>query len=378
MSGWIDVVGELVARGEDFAAVTVAAVRGSTPREPGARMIVTRTATIETIGGGNLEAACVERARELLVGDAPVSAQLVRYPLGPGFGQCCGGVATILFERVAAGRATWLPALQEYARAGEPCVIVSGAEGCCAGAKLVVARDAWVGTLGDADLDAQAIAQAKTLLDGLGERSRMPRLQALDAAGRTALVLFEPVCPADISIVLFGAGHVGRALVDVLAHVDCRVTWVDPRPGEFPSIVPANTHEVIADSPELEVDRAPAGAYFLVMTHSHPLDFELCERILKRGDFAYLGLIGSRPKRNRFVKYLKREGVTEEALDRMTCPIGVAGVDDKRPATIAIAVAAQLLQVRDATRHAAQPAASEESRAESQRTESKAAAPRAG
>jgi len=345
MSGWIEIAGELATRGEDFVMVTVAAVRGSAPREPGARMIVSRTAAIDTIGGGNLEAACVERARALL-NDAPsVPAQLVRFPLGPGFGQCCGGVATILFERVAYEEAAWIAAVGAPAHTGEPCIVVTGAEGCLAGAKLVVARDACSATLGDADLDAQAIALARQILRG-GRND--PRLHTIAATHKSAIVFVEPVWPPDMTVVLFGAGHVGRALVNALADVDCRVTWVDPRADEFPATMPANARRVVAHAPELEVDRAPAGAYFLLMTHSHPLDFELCERILKRGDFAYLGLIGSAPKRNRFMKYLKREGVPDAALARLTCPIGVAGITGKRPATIALAVAAQLLQVREA------------------------------
>jgi xanthine dehydrogenase accessory factor len=364
MSDWIGPVADLVAQGEDVVTVTVAAARGSTPREPGARMIVTRAATIDTIGGGNLEAACVARAREMLAAGASTSPRLVRYPLGPGFGQCCGGVATLLFERIAANEVAWITAVRAYARTGEPCILISGAEGCSAGARLVVARDACVGTLGEASLDARAAVQARALL-AAGDDGP-PRLLVLEAGPASTVLYVDSIRPSAMQIVLFGAGHVGRALVGVLADLDCRVTWVDARAQEFPRSVPANTQIVAAEAPELEVDRAPSGAHFLVMTHSHPLDFELCERILKRGDFAYLGLIGSVPKRNRFAKYLRREGVSDEVLARLTCPIGVAGVTGKRPATIAVAVAAQLLQVREAAERALQSAASEEVRAGTQ------------
>lgn len=175
-----------------------------------------------------------------------------------------------------------------------------------------------------------------------------PRLEALGASAASTLVFIEPVRACDFEIALFGAGHVGRALVNALADVECRVTWVDSRAGEFPAAVPAHTRVVVTDAPEREVDRMPAGAYFLVMTHSHPLDFELCERALRRGDFAYLGLIGSAPKRARFLKGLKLEGVPESALARLTCPIGVPGIASKRPAAIALSVAAQILQVHEA------------------------------
>jgi len=345
MSGWIEPAAELAARGEAFVRVGVAAVRGSAPREPGAWMIVTRDSVIGTVGGGNLEADCIAKARALLDPGAAPAAQLVRYPLSPGFGQCCGGVTTMLFERVVQGETKGLAAGAAHASAGEAFVVVTGAEGRHGGAQLVIARDAVTGTLGDPELDADTIAHARTLLaSGQGEA----QLRTLEASGESAVLFVEPVWPSAMQVVLFGAGHVGRALVKVLADLDCQVTWVDSRAGEFPATAPANARVVVTDAPELEVDHAPSDAYFLVMTHSHAIDFELCERILKRGDFVYLGLIGSMPKRNRFVKYLQDEGVTEAAIARLTCPIGVAGITGKRPATIAVAVAAQLLQVRGA------------------------------
>jgi len=341
-------------RGEDFVVVTVAGVRGSAPREPGARMIVGLAEAWDTIGGGNLEADCIERARTMLATPESPASGLVRYPLGPGTGQCCGGVATILFQRVAAGGCAWIPVIAAHASAGEPCVLVTGAEGRSSGATLVATRETCAGTLGDAGLDAAALAQARALL---AAGSGAPRLQALDTGDGPGVVLVEPRWPSALQVVLFGAGHVGRALAKVLGDLECRVTWVDSRADAFPAAVPSNTRAAVAPDPADAVDRAPPGAYYLVMTHSHALDFELCERVLARGDFAYLGLIGSVPKRNRFLKYLKREGVSEAALARMKCPIGVGGISGKRPATIAVAVAAELLQVHEAAGAGARPAA---------------------
>lgn len=330
MNRWLESVTE------DCVLVTVAAVRGSAPREPGAKMIVTREQIAETIGGGNLEHAAIERAREMLAGDSVPATQLVRYPLGPGLRQCCGGVATLLYERIDASSMARLAELQ---RAGKPGIIITGAEGACRGRKLIVSETGREGSLGETALDEEALALASDVHE--------PQLRAI---GSGNVVMIEPLRPCDFQVVLFGAGHVGRALVAVLAGLDCRVTWVDPRPEQFPREVPGNVRVVATAAPEEEVDRAPSGAFFLVMTHSHALDFELCERALKRGDFRYLGLIGSLPKRNRFRKYLKLEGVSEAALARLTCPIGVPGIAGKQPAAIAIAVAAELLQVRDTKR----------------------------
>ena len=153
-------------------------------------------------------------------------------------------------------------------------------------------------------------------------------------------------------IVLFGAGHVGHALVTLLGMLPCVVQWVDERDELFPDEVPANVQIEATDTPAAIVDEAPAGAYFLVMTHNHALDFELTERIMRRRDFAWFGLIGSKTKRVKFERRLLDRGIAVEQLGEMTCPIGVTGIVDKAPSSIAVAVAAQLMQMRVAQRPA--------------------------
>ena len=153
-------------------------------------------------------------------------------------------------------------------------------------------------------------------------------------------------------IVLFGAGHVGHALITLLGMLPCVVQWVDERDELFPDEVPANVQIEATDTPAAIVDEAPAGAYFLVMTHNHALDFELSERIMRRRDFAWFGLIGSKTKRVKFERRLMERGVEEERMGEMTCPIGVTGIVDKAPSSIAVAVAAQLMQMRVAQRPA--------------------------
>jgi xanthine dehydrogenase accessory factor len=125
------------------------------------------------------------------------------------------------------------------------------------------------------------------------------------------------------------------------------VTWVDARESEFPREVPGNVAVVVTDAPEAEVDAAPGGAYFLVMTHSHPQDQAIAEAILRRDDFAYFGLIGSTSKRRQFERRMAERGIPTARFAGMTCPIGVPGIYGKEPATIAIAVAAQLLQTKE-------------------------------
>ncbi|CAB3766608.1 xanthine dehydrogenase accessory protein XdhC [Paraburkholderia humisilvae] len=163
--------------------------------------------------------------------------------------------------------------------------------------------------------------------------------------------------PPPMHIVLFGAGHVGHALVTLLGRLPCIVQWVDERDERFPDEVPANVQVEATDTPDAIVDSAPAGAYFLVMTHNHALDFALATRIMRRRDFTYFGMIGSKTKRVKFERRLIERGVDPARMDQMTCPIGVDGILDKAPHAIALAVCAELLQVRCArhvTQHAAQ------------------------
>ncbi|WP_109483569.1 xanthine dehydrogenase accessory protein XdhC [Paraburkholderia sp. C35] len=152
--------------------------------------------------------------------------------------------------------------------------------------------------------------------------------------------------PPPMHIVLFGAGHVGHALIALLGRLPCVVQWVDERDELFPDEVPANVQIEATDTPDAIVDDAPGGAYFLVMTHNHALDFSLTERIMRRRDFTYFGMIGSKTKRVKFERRLLDRGVDPQRLFEMTCPIGVPGIIDKAPSSIAIAVCAELLQVR--------------------------------
>jgi xanthine dehydrogenase accessory factor len=352
---WIASLQRCVADRIPAVLVTVAGAKGSVPREPGARMIVTADRLIGTIGGGHLEWKATDIARGLLQGGHGASLQ--RFPLGASLGQCCGGMAQLLFEPVS-GTATWLDALAGVVARDEACVVVTRAHGPAAADKLIVSRDAVQGSLGDAALETAAIDAARAVLaDGAGTR-----LAELGAARH--LCLLDPIGPCDWHIVLFGAGHVGQAVVRTLAGMPCRITWVDSRDTVFPARVPANTTVVATDTPEAEVDAAPAGAFFLVMTHSHPLDQALAEHILRRTDFGWFGLIGSATKRRQFERRLAERGIDPARFADMTCPIGVPGIEDKRPAAIAIAVAAQLLQRHESGRRAGNLGAGDEVRRE--------------
>jgi xanthine dehydrogenase accessory factor len=240
-------------------------------------------------------------------------------------------------------------------------VTVSDAKGSVpreAGTRMVVAADEVLGTIGGGHLELTAIDEARTLLQGGAAHERhFPLGPALgQCCGGTVTLRFElltsqaleawPQAPSRFHLQLYGAGHVGRAIVRLLEGIpDCRVQWIDEREEEFPRDTSAPHIERVCVEPvEAEVRIAPPGAHYLVLTHSHDLDLRITEAILKRGDFAYLGLIGSQTKRARFVHRFEARGIAPETIARMTCPIGVPGITGKEPEIIAIAVMAQLLQ----------------------------------
>lgn len=311
MMNWLQTLDEFQQSDTDCVMVTVASIMGSTPREVGAKMIVTVDRLFGTIGGGNLEFQACRIAREML--SSPEPKQLKRFPLGAGLGQCCGGLVNLLFEPVI-GVCDWVRVALDY-------------EGL---------DKAWVREV------------------PMGEGESVPVVRRYIEGDETSLSesrFIEVSRSGDIELTLFGAGHVGRAIVNALRDLPVKVRWVDGREEEFPADIPRNVEIIDTDTPEAEVDAAAPGSCFLVMTHDHALDQSLCEAILKRDDFVYFGLIGSRSKRRMFETRMKRRGIDENLFAQMTCPIGVDGISSKQPSMIAISVVAQLMQVYDAQVH---------------------------
>jgi xanthine dehydrogenase accessory factor len=257
--------------------------------------------------------------------------------------------------KAAAGAAythhEWLAVLSDLAARGTPCVLITvleakGSTPRDAGTKMVVTSDRQFGTIGGGNLEFQAIGEARKLLEAAGGTTvkDYPLGPALaQCCGGAVTVLLEPVFPPGKTLLLFGAGHVGKEVVRVLEGLPAKIMWVDERAGEFPAGIPAGCEKVHTSDPAGEIKRMPAGAFIIVMTHSHDLDYEIVKAVMARGDFAYLGLIGSDTKRARFEKKLLADGIKKDTLARLTCPIGIPAVTGKHPREIAVAVAAEIL-----------------------------------
>ncbi len=311
MVEWIADALASARRGEALAMVTVVGAQGSTPRETGARMLVWPGRFTGTIGGGSLERQGLDQARKLL-SQANRRHALQDYPLGPLLGQCCGGHVRLLVERIDEGSLDWL---EPAAAARAPFALTARFE--AGGMRRVV------GGPGPHGSD--------------GPRTPLSEVRCLS----------ETIRPALPRLVIFGAGHVGQAVARAFAPLPFHLDWLASREDLRPEA--GGTRATILSEDELEeaVEAAPAGTLVAIFTHSHDLDYRLTRAALARPDLAYIGLIGSRTKRTRFEHRLRDEGLGDADLARLTCPIGLAELRGKEPAVIAVALAAQLLQLTE-------------------------------
>jgi xanthine dehydrogenase accessory factor len=307
MADWTRQAREALSRGP-AALVTILATEGSAPRRPGARMVVTETGLAGTIGGGKLEHLSMAQARSILA-LPPGSWRVQDYPLGPLLGQCCGGRVRLLVENldsVPEGEGPFEVTLSER-----------------------VERKSLPG-------EGRGPATDPELDPGL-RRGAVSARGPLPTSGARFL---EPVESDALPVQLFGAGHVGRAIVERAAGLPLHFAWYDSRAemAATPGVFLAGEDQLVAVAAE-----APDDSAVVIMTHDHDLDYRLVAAALG-GRARFVGLIGSQTKRARFLSRLAADGVDSA---RLTCPIGLPRISGREPEVIAIATLAQLLMLRD-------------------------------
>jgi xanthine dehydrogenase accessory factor len=256
-----------------------------------------------TIGGGQLEFRMLDIARDMLR-EGRGAARIVDQALGPDLGQCCGGRVKILIETFDERDLEDIKPLVEA--------------------------------------ESHGVFEVECRLD----QGRVIRDLSSAVGDDRATQWRETHGEARTPVLIFGAGHVGRALALALAPLPFSVRWLDDREDAFPAHVPANVAAVRMRDPEAEIAQADPRSLILVMTHDHPLDMAITAAALGRG-FPYVGLIGSATKRARFEKRFRELGLSEARIRSLACPIGIPGIAAKEPAVIAASVVAQLLQVRE-------------------------------
>ena len=306
MRTWIEDLATLTINTSVVRAVVIATA-GSTPRNTGAAMLIGPGRIDGTIGGGALEHDVIARAREMLAENpaAPWLRAEQHYHLGPALAQCCGGAVTILLERYGAHEAM---TLHELASAPDATIMI----------RPIVS--------GTSPQMSAGCAETKVIMTAAGQRS-----------------FVETIAEARTPLIVYGAGHVGRALVRALIDLPFDVTWMDIDAERFPATVDDRSHRIITSIPSEYAAAASTGAFHLVMTHDHALDETIVAAILSQNRFGYLGLIGSATKRARFRQRLLRDGHSDASVARLVCPIGLPGLTGKAPAIIAASVTADLL-----------------------------------
>jgi xanthine dehydrogenase accessory factor len=292
----------MVSTGDVAALVTVHRVQGSAPRETDARMAVRADGSLSgTIGGGALEWDALREARRLIAAGRGPAATIERI-LGPDLGQCCGGRVSLLIET--------------FDRRDLP------------------------------ELDVFADRERRGAFEVLCRQGSDGRIHRTIAPGPSAVSEPDAWCEhhgmAHTPVLLFGAGHVGRALVLALVPLPFDITWIDSREGAFPTHIPANATPILAPNPVSELSRAAPDAFVLIMTHEHALDLVITAAALQ-GPFPFVGLIGSDTKRARFERRFRDLGIPKERIEALHCPIGLPTIHGKQPAIIAASVAAQIL-----------------------------------
>lgn len=273
-----------------------------------------------TIGGGTLEFEAIALARKCALA-ADDRLALHGFSLGPDLGQCCGGRVTLAVESFSSARKDEVERIAAAARS----------DGIAT--RTQIAADGAVGPR-----EILSVEEASG--------------PALDLSGSLLVERFE--MPAT-SLLLFGAGHVGRALVLALAPLPFRISWIDSRADAFPGHAPRNVVSVHhTDPPSLltgtsgQEGALPAnGAEVLIMTHDHALDLAIADAALHQARILGVGMIGSRTKAARMRSRLRAAGHDEEALARFRCPIGVSGITSKEPPAIALSVAGELMIRRE-------------------------------
>ena len=246
----------------------------------------------------------------------------------------------------------WQTAIAECHQAAEGFVVVTllqakGSTPRDGGSKIVVTPTQTFDSIGGGGLEHLVITRARDLLaQGVPVQcvEHFPLAgKANQCCGGSVSALFEAFPESKRSVVVFGAGHVGKAVVQVLSECDARIDWVDARAEQFPEVIPGNVQRFIQEHPEVLIEDLRADAIVLILTHDHALDYRLLRTLLDETELSSIGMIGSQTKSDRFRARLRRDGIPEEADARWRCPVGLPEVGGKLPMEVAISIAAEVL-----------------------------------
>jgi xanthine dehydrogenase accessory factor len=285
-----------------IARVLILKTFGSAPRDEGTTMLIWGSGQFGTIGGGELEYQVTRLAKKIIVDNK--GSKIKKFSLGPDMGQCCGGAVELLIEILDETKVKFLSVNDGF-----------------------FARPVF-----NDEKSLNVLALIKSY------RNKSVPIKTLFKDGW----LFEPVTKEKELIWIYGAGHVGTAIANILSQLSqFSVTCIDTSQNRYPDDFPKTVEKLITKNPAKIVKYASPKTHHLILTYSHALDLEICHQLLQQ-NFASAGLIGSKTKWARFKKRLNGLGYTFEQINRIICPIGDPSFG-KFPYEIAIGVASLLL-----------------------------------
>ena len=321
MKIWHEIVRQLEAN-SPCVLISIIEKKGSVPRSVGTKMLLRNDGSIfGTIGGGQLEWSMMQHGTELLSHHNEHYFTLRNQTLGPGIGQCCGGSVTVGLEHISPAYLSKAKEFMELEQnGGFQCKVKFSDHG-------KINRDLGTGrnsSTKELNLDNNKINQENFFIENYNELRRQ--------------------------LTIFGAGHIGQALMLAIAPLPFDVTWVDSRKSIFPKTTPKNFRCIVERKPINVLANTPDNSFIIITTHSHALDQEITYAALLDDRFAYVGLIGSESKKASFKSRLSKIGLPESKFNKLVCPIGIDGIQSKNPAAIATATAAQLLIYNESNR----------------------------
>jgi xanthine dehydrogenase accessory factor len=218
-----------------------------------------------------------------------------------------------------------------------------------AGAKMIICADEIHGTIGGGTLEHRIMERSRAMISAGESLAEIMRISLGASTGQCCggevTVFLEPWIRTSPTVAVFGAGHVGKELIQILQNSQLPIVWLDSREEYLPLQPPEGVSSLFSDAPEEEIEDFKEGVIAIILTHSHALDQKICERLLKWGKAGFIGLIGSETKKKRFQTLLMNKGFSEDQIENIECPVGVSGVGGKLPRHIAISIAARILQV---------------------------------
>jgi xanthine dehydrogenase accessory factor len=253
---------------------------------------------------------------------------------------------------------TWFDALHQCQQQGKSYVLVTllataGSTPRNGGTKMLVCDDNAFDSIGGGHLEFEVIKQARNLLLDSTTTQKVEHYPLSSKLGQccggATNVLFEVFTEHTQHIAIFGAGHVSKALVPILAQLPLQISWIDNRQDMLDNIsqqaLPSNVKLVPSDMPVETIASLPDQSWVMVMTHSNQLDFDIIETALRRKDMAFVGMIGSDTKARRFKTRLAHREFQQQDIQRLVSPVGVLDIPGKRPIEVAVSMAAQLIQL---------------------------------